>query len=93
MADPVGEREQKGGYDESHEHTRPPFEVVVRFAVDVHKGLEELDGGNGGNRNSQAVGYLAMARMSWFCRAARALRMLAPCFLAVETTDLRRAKV
>ena len=44
-------------------------------------------------RNSQAVGYAVRASMMLLGAAARVWRILHPCFLAVETTDLRRAKI
>ncbi len=45
------------------------------------------------NRNSQAVCFqAAIARRSWEGFAVRALRMLRPCFRAVETMDLMRTK-
>ncbi len=44
-------------------------------------------------RNSQAVGYAVRARLIWLGLAARVWRILQPCFLAVETTDRRRAKI
>ena len=43
--------------------------------------------------NSQAVGYAIRVGMTWLGGAARVWRILQPCFLAVETTDLRRAKI
>jgi hypothetical protein len=43
--------------------------------------------------NSQAVGYPVRASMMLLGAAARVWRILHPCFLAVETTDLRRAKI
>lgn len=43
--------------------------------------------------NSQAVGYAVKASMIWLDGAVRVWRMLHPCFLAVETTDLGRAKL
>ncbi len=43
--------------------------------------------------NSQAVFYAVRARMVWLGAAARVWRILHRCFLAVETTDLRRAKI
>ena len=43
--------------------------------------------------NSQAVGYAVRASMMLLGAAARVWRILHPCFLAVETTDLRRAKI
>jgi len=44
-------------------------------------------------RNSQAVFYAVRAIMIWLGDAVRVWRILHPCFLAVETTDLRRAKI
>jgi hypothetical protein len=43
--------------------------------------------------NSQAVGYAVRASMMLLGAAARVWRILHPCFLTVETTDLRRAKI
>ena len=64
---------------------------VVKFVLGPRqRGLQpDLNSKRG---NSQAVGYTVRACMIWLGLAARVWRILQPCFLAVETTDLRRAK-
>ena len=63
-----------------------PAELITQLRQDVDDDVV-VDG------NSQAVGYAIRVGMTWLGGAARVWRILQPCFLAVETTDLRRAKI
>src|SRR5258706_7553724 len=73
-------------------HRQPGLGAVKRldlalFVDREHDGFVRRIG------NSQAVGYAIRVGMTWLGGAARVWRILQPCFLAVETTDLRRAKI
>ncbi|SRR5258708_1995971 len=85
------------------------YPILLTIFEDAHKmprawkewlkGAEKMeqklktDGHSVERGNSQAVGYAIRVGMTWLGGAARVWRILHPCFLAVETTDLRRAKI
>ena len=67
--------------------------VITGSGVRIPQPAPALSRKIGNRGNSQAVGYAIRVGMTWLGGAARVWRILQPCFLAVETTDLRRAKI
>jgi hypothetical protein len=88
----IGKAQEKAPVFRTERRTNPKtgrtYPWIVRSTAMVnHYYIYALD------RNSQALGYAVRASIMLLGAAARVWRILHPCFLAVETTDLRRAKI